>query len=83
LLATVDEAVEKSSCGDDDGLGADGAAVAKAESGNAARATFCVIRNIIDDEFGDLGLLDLEVGLRFENLAHFDAVGLLVTLRAG
>ena len=34
-------------------------------------------------ELGDLGLLDLEVGLGFEDLAHLEAVGLLVTLGAG
>ena len=36
LLAAVDEAVEKGSGGDDDGVGADGAAVAEVDAENAA-----------------------------------------------
>ena len=37
LLATVDEAVEEGSGGDDDGAGADGASVAQAQALDAAR----------------------------------------------
>ena len=36
-----------------------------------------------DDQVGDFGLLDLEIRLRLEDLAHFEAVGLLIALGAG
>jgi hypothetical protein len=37
----------------------------------------------IQDQIGYFGLLDLEIRLRFQNFAHFQAVGLLVALGAG
>ena len=37
----------------------------------------------LDDEVDDFGLADVEAGLGFENLAHLDAVELLVALGAG
>ncbi len=61
-----------------------GAGVVAAHSRQDAACTRRRHRSVIyDQELGDLGLLDLEVGLGFEDLAHFEAVGLLVTLGAG
>ena len=78
LLAAVDEAIEKCAGGDDDGAGVDGAAVAQLEAMSAARA----VGSGVDQQIDDFGLLDVEAGLRLEHLAHFDAVLLLVALRA-
>lgn len=77
LLAAVDETVEKCSGGDDYSACGDGTSVAEAETLDVASVAFAG-----DDEVGDLGLLDLQVGLGFEDFAHFDAVLLLVTLSA-
>ena len=38
--------------------------------------------DLFDDEIDDFGLADVEAGLRFENLAHLDAIELLVALGA-
>lgn len=40
-------------------------------------------RNLPCDQICDFGLLDFQVGLGFEDLAHFEAIGLLVALGAG
>jgi len=38
---------------------------------------------MLHDHIRHLGLLDAEVRLRFEDLAHLQAIGLLVALGAG
>ena len=88
----MDQAVEKCSGGDDDGLGGDGAAIAELDAENRAAGTeyrvFFRSRRgsglgTGDDEIRHFCLLDLEIGLRLQDLAHLEAVGLLVALGAG
>src|ERR1039457_5518281 len=67
------QAVQKSACGDNHGAGLDGAAVTQLNAGDAA---------ILNSKRHHLGLFDPKVGLRFQNLAHTDAVHLLIHLRA-
>jgi hypothetical protein len=38
---------------------------------------------LLCDQVGDFRLLDFEIGLRFEDLAHFQAVSLFVALGSG
>src|SRR5207253_3041263 len=81
LLAAVNEAVEKRSGGDDDCLRADGAAIAQLDANcNSLLAASCWL--IVQDQICNLGLLNAEVGLRFQHLAHFQPVLLLIALGA-
>ena len=95
LLAAVDEAVEEGSGGDDGGAGQQAAAVAEFEAQHTTAGTDrtgqCVgvfegrgrlRRGFFDHEVNDLGLADVQAGLRLQHLAHLDAVKLLVTLGA-
>ena len=74
-----------------DGRGGNRAAVAQANAAANARALagwslrrFGIAgRKLFDEQLGDLGLLDLEIGLALEHLAHLEPVLLLVALRAG
>ncbi len=83
LLAAVDEAVEEGSGGDDGGGGEDVAAVAELEASDAAGCGIVRVRRVVEEDVGDFGLLDEEVGLLLEELAHADAVEGLVALGAG
>jgi len=40
-------------------------------------------RDLLCDQICDFGLLDFQIRLGFEDLAHFEAIGLLVALGAG
>jgi len=97
LFAAMNEAVEKGSGGDDDGFGGDATAVAEEDAGDTvascrlpvvsrARCNWQVTAGgwqLLHDHIRHLGLLDAEVRLRFEDLAHLQAIGLLVALGAG
>ncbi len=75
----MDQSVEKCAGSDDDSIGADGAAVAQADA-VAASARRLNARYFLDNQVRNFGLLDLEICLRFQHLAHLQTVGLLVAL---
>ncbi len=68
LLAAVDEAVEEGSGGDDGGGGEDVAAVAELEASDAAGCGIVRVRRVVEEDVGDFGLLDEEVGLRLRGV---------------
>ena len=88
LLSAVNQSVEKSSGGDDDRLRAHDAAVAKTNPQNfpGSGRSFASLRManliVLDDQTCHFRLLDLQIRLRLQHLAHLQAIGLLVTLRA-
>ncbi len=67
------QALEKRTCRDDNRAAPD---LPPIHQMNAARAA------VLDDQRGDLGLLDVQIRLALQNLLHADAVLLLVALRA-
>src|SRR5258706_1553779 len=96
LLAAMNQAVEKRSSRDDHGLRADGAAIAGTDTENARSVVSrwslvvgkirCVEvvgqRRTTNDQRLDFRLLDLEIRLRLQHLAHLEAVSLLFALRS-
>src|SRR5580704_2533042 len=87
LLAAMNQAVEEGSGGNDHGLRADGAAVAEFDaahlllSGRSFASLGMASLSVFDDQTCHLRLLDREIRLRLQHLAHLEAVGLLVALR--
>ena len=85
----MDQPVEECPGGYDDGRGGNRAAVAQADATANAGAfqTFAAFGiaggKLFDEQSGNLGLLELEIRLALENLAHLEPVLLLVALRAG
>src|SRR5207249_6436416 len=90
LLAAVDQSVQESSGGDDDRSGLDRTTVAQPDAAHAApglladRSTcgWDVRAPVLEPEVRYFRLLDAQVGLGFEDLAHLHAILLLVGLRA-
>src|SRR5205807_909989 len=60
----------------------DGAAVAQTNTitASACRAGMLPARYFVDNQVRNFGLLDLEICLRFQHLAHLQTIGLLVAL---
>jgi hypothetical protein len=77
LFAAVDDAIEKGAGGDDHGSGVDHAAIAQAHAGHSPR-----IADLLHFEVHHLSLLDEEIRLALQDLAHLHAVEGLVALRA-
>src|SRR5664280_367129 len=85
LLAAVDDAIEKCPGGDDHRSGVDHAPIAQLYPADPSR-TFCSLFPVpcsLYFEIHNLGLLDEEIRLALQDLAHLHAVECLVALRAG
>ena len=89
LLTAVNEPVEKCSGGHDDRRSAHRAAIAQTDASTNAPAFEALAAlgvaggKLLDEQLGNFRLLDLEITLALENLAHLEAVLLLVALGAG
>src|SRR5207237_2755954 len=71
LFAAMDEPVEKCAGGDDDSIGADGAAVAQTNTitASACRAGMLPARYFLDHQVRHFALLDLALSLPFHHFS--------------
>src|SRR5437763_3046477 len=82
LFPAVNQSIEEGASSHDDGLCADTSAIAELDATSNTAGGGCATFSILDQQLGHFRLLDVEIRLAFQYLAHLHPILLLIALGA-